>query len=62
MEENTFLVTYIDSEFAEEGERAIDECFREEMAKIDRVEMFVAYCGYNSLQEIDRLVKKGNIK
>ena len=61
-EENTFLVTYIDSEFAEEGERVIDECFWEEMEKADRVEIFVAYCGCNSLEEIDQFVKKGSIK
>ncbi|WP_148267974.1 restriction endonuclease PLD domain-containing protein [Mycoplasma wenyonii] len=61
-EESTFLVTYIDSEFAEEGERVIDECFWEEMEKADRVEIFVAYCGYNSLGEINQFVKKGNIK
>ncbi|WP_083838605.1 restriction endonuclease PLD domain-containing protein [Mycoplasma wenyonii] len=62
VENNTFLVTYIDSEFAEEGERTIDECFREEIEKADRVKMSVAYFGRDSLQEIERLVKEGKIK
>ncbi|WP_083838601.1 restriction endonuclease PLD domain-containing protein [Mycoplasma wenyonii] len=62
VEDNTFLVTYSSSEFSEEGERTINECFREEIAKADKVEISVAYCGYNSLKEIDRLVEKGNIK
>ncbi|WP_083838591.1 restriction endonuclease PLD domain-containing protein [Mycoplasma wenyonii] len=62
MEDNTFLVTYISPLFSEKGERTINECFRKEMAKADGVEISVAYCGYNSLKEMDRLVKKGNIK
>lgn len=62
VENNTFLVTYISDEFSEKGERTINECFREEMAKADRVEISVAYCGYNSLKEIDRLVEEGKIK
>ncbi|WP_052304248.1 restriction endonuclease PLD domain-containing protein [Mycoplasma wenyonii] len=57
-----FLVTDISPLFSEEGEKAINECFREEMAKADRVEISVAFCAGDSLQEVDDSVKKEKIQ
>lgn len=57
-----FLHTNISPKFSAKGWKTNNECFREELAKADRVEISVAYCSCDSLQELEKLVDEGNIK
>ena len=46
----------------DENQQTITDCFEEQLSKADRIEIAVGYVSRASLDELDRLVEKYNIK
>mgnify|MGYP002515246950 CR=1 FL=1 len=57
-----FLYSDIPSLRPKEGEKTINDCFREELEKADQIEISVGFSSFLSLKELDRLVTEKNIK
>ncbi|AHC40126.1 hypothetical protein OVS_00680 [Mycoplasma ovis str. Michigan] len=60
--EEKFLGTNI-CPLLEWGEQeSLNDCFRRELNKSDRLEIAVGFCSYRSLKELEKLVLQGNIR
>ncbi|AHC40148.1 hypothetical protein OVS_00790 [Mycoplasma ovis str. Michigan] len=60
--EDEVLVTSICTFLEEQEQELLNDRFREELKKSDRLEISVGFCSYESLRELEKLILQMNIK